>query len=355
MGRLDPESNAVATSFVTRGLGARRLERDEPVWCKVKQRWRRGLGRDWQPGTSSHFRGFSTRPAVFFSSARAPPPPLLPTRSVCYRKLLQRQEARLCSVALPGAGQLFCYVAVISIFHAVACHALMEAVRLCVFVCMRCLAHQWSLFFYSHFILFSRLWNNVYKHTSLVWARRKEKRRGKRDDKYNMIITNKRKRTTCQQMKVCVSLVSLSLYYTGKLYLPVKFNSRSIFSQKSINKNWDRSFQFKIKVEISFLVILIFSHPKLYCRLATPIGAGPDLDKCCVWKLMPSPLNTHDHNCDVLDSPRSSESLFCFKFCDAFLACSVWCPWVWTPRTRSACGTGGEAKSWQPRPVTPTG
>lgn len=81
-----------------------------------------------QPEPACRSEEFSTRPAVFPSSARVPP--LLPARSLCYRKLPQRQAAPLGSVALPGAGQLFCYVAVISIFHVVACHVLIESVRL---------------------------------------------------------------------------------------------------------------------------------------------------------------------------------------------------------------------------------
>lgn len=154
-----------------------------------------------------------------------------------------------------------------------------------------------------------------------------------------------------------------SLHYTGKLYPRGKFHS---IPRACIYLHWGphilRWIFFskfpihQIKVEISFLVILIFLDPKLDGSLATPIGSGPHLDKSCVWKLLSFPWMHMTTTLIFYTLPESFffSILWCV-FLFSVLACSVWCPWVWTPRTRSACGTGGEAKSWQPHPVTPTG
>lgn len=55
---------------------------------------------------AAEWRRISIRPAVF-SSARLLLL-LLPTHSVCYRRLLQHKSTQMCSLEVPGAGQLFC-------------------------------------------------------------------------------------------------------------------------------------------------------------------------------------------------------------------------------------------------------
>lgn len=45
-----------------------------------------------------------------------------------------------------------------------------------------------------------------------------------------------------------------------------------------------------------------------------------------------------------------------YEFSISFLHLrSVWCPWAWTLKTQSVCGTGGEGRFWQPPLATPTG